>query len=44
MQLVIAEGNMAILHSSDFTGFGGQFWELRNCQMSFKNRELSKIL
>jgi hypothetical protein len=44
LQLLVAEGNMAILHSSNFTGLDGQFWELRNCQKPFKNRRLSKFL
>jgi len=44
VQLVVAEGNMAILHSSNFTGLDGQFWELRNWQKSFQAQGLSKIL
>src|SRR5262249_61523421 len=44
LQLVVAEGNMAILHSSNFTGLSGQFWDLHNRQKSFKNQSLSKFL
>jgi hypothetical protein len=33
LQLVVAEGNMAILHSSNLTGLDGQFWELRRAPL-----------
>jgi hypothetical protein len=44
LQLVVAEGNIAIPHSSNVTGLDSQFWELRNWQKSFQARGLSKTL